>query len=357
MAAVRGAVRGFLAHAETAGALAGRQVVLAVSGGADSLALAALAVPLARRAGLTAHGVVVDHRLQDDSARVAERAAEQVRGLGADTTRVLPVSVAGRGGLEAAARRARYAALRDAAPGALVLLGHTQDDQAETVLLGLGRGSGPRSIAGMRPLEVPWGRPLLGVSRSTTEAACAALGLAHWSDPHNADPAFARVRLRTEVLPLLEQVLRGGVRAALARTAGQLREDLDLLDDLAAELRAAAAGHPESGPESDPESDSAPAAEQLDAEVLAAAPGPLRRRALRGWLLDAGVRELTEAQIRCVDELVSAWRGQGGVSLPGGLVAGRSHGRLTVVAPPADAGAGAREGNNQRCIQATSPPS
>ena len=125
------------------------------------------------------------------------------------------------GGREAAARTARYAAL-DAVADALgrdVLLGHTLDDQAETVLLGLGRGSGPRSIAGMRPRSGRYLRPLLGVRRATTEAACRALGLDCWDDPHNDDRALQRVRLRREVLPLLEDVLQGGVAEALARTA------------------------------------------------------------------------------------------------------------------------------------------
>ena len=116
-----------------------------------------------------------------------------------------------------------------------MLLGHTRDDQAETVLLGLGRGSGPRSIAGMRRREGRYLRPFLDLDRATTERACAALGLPVWHDPHNVDPSFRRVRLRREVLPLLEDVLGGGVAAALARTADLLRADVDALDHLAAE--------------------------------------------------------------------------------------------------------------------------
>lgn len=319
IATVRGAVRSFLNSA--ADRFGSGQVHLAVSGGADSLALAAVAVPLAHRRGWVAHGLVVDHGLQDGSADVAGRAAEQLLALGADTVRVLTVAVTGSGGLEAAARRARYAALRAALPGpdTLALLGHTRDDQAETVLLGLGRGSGPRSIAGMCPVDPPWGRPLLGVPRSTTAAACTALGLSPWSDPHNDDPRFARVRLRAEVLPLLEQVLHGGVASALARTATQLREDLAVLDTLATALYSTAVVHPEGHPQP-----------QLHVAVLAEAPAALRRRVLRRWLLDAGVTELTDSQIRTVDALIAAWRGQGGVWLPGGLVAHRENGRLLV---------------------------
>ncbi|HZD14251.1 MAG TPA: ATP-binding protein, partial [Pseudonocardiaceae bacterium] len=170
---MRTAVRRFLATYNAADTVA-----VACSGGADSLALAAATVHSAGRLGLAVHGLVVDHQLQPGSARVAQTAAQALRRLGATVVRVLQTTVDGPGGPEAAARRARYATLRAAAPaGALVLLGHTLDDQAETVLLGLGRGSGPRSIAGMRELDPPWGRPLLGVRRAVTAAACAALDL------------------------------------------------------------------------------------------------------------------------------------------------------------------------------------
>jgi tRNA(Ile)-lysidine synthase len=291
------------------------QLAVAVSGGADSLALAAATAQLADRRGLTLHGLVVDHRLQDGSAEVAERAAKQLSGLGFHQVRVLDVTVRGPGGVEAAARRARYAALRAALPAAdaLVLLGHTRDDQAETVLLGLGRGSGARSLAGMRPLDPPWGRPLLDVPRSVTAAACADLGLDVWQDPHNADPAFTRARLRREVLPLLEDVLRGGVAAALARTAAQLREDAAALDVLAARVL-----------------DRARRDAELDVPELAAEPPAVRRRVLRRWLLDSGVAEVTDAHLRSADALIGEWRGQGGVWLPGGLVVSRARGRLSV---------------------------
>jgi tRNA(Ile)-lysidine synthase len=314
VAAVRTAVRRLLDEAESAG-LAGGAVAVACSGGADSLALAAATEHVGHRRGMLVHGLVVDHRLQSDSAQVTACAAETLRALGFDAVRVLPVTVDGPGGTEAAARRARYAALRSAlpAPDALILLGHTRDDQAETVLLGLGRGSGPRSIAGMRALDPPWGRPLLDVPRAATAAACRELGLRPWSDPHNADPRFVRVRLRTEVLPLLEDALRGGVAEALARTAAQLREDGDALEALAEELLARA--------EAGADVDVAPLADALPA---------VRRRTLRRWLVGRGVRDLTDAQLRAVDALVGRWRGQGGVWLSGGLVAERARGRLTV---------------------------
>lgn len=310
---VRVAVRRFLA-AHTAGSQAAGAVAVACSGGADSLALAAATVHFAARRGLAVHGLVVDHQLQQGSAAVAQTAATALRELGCTTVQVLLTTVDGPGGPEAAARRARYAALRDAAPtGALVLLGHTLDDQAETVLLGLGRGSGPRSMAGMRELDPPWGRPLLGVRRAVTVAACAALNLTPWIDPHNADPRFQRVRLRTEVLPLLEDVLAGGVAQALARTAGQLQEDLDVLDEQACGLLVAARR-----------------GGTLDVAALAQHPAALRRRALRRWLLDTGVTELTDAHLRAADDLIGRWSGQGALRLPGDVELVRADGRLHV---------------------------
>jgi tRNA(Ile)-lysidine synthase len=296
---IRTAVKAVLTEARDTGLLTSDAVAVGVSGGADSLALAAATGFVGARLGLRVHGLVVDHRLQPGSAAVAEIAAGQLRELGLDEVRVLTVDVTGSGGPEAAARRARYSALRSAlpAPDALVLLGHTLDDQAETVLLGLGRGSGPRSIAGMRPLDPPWARPLLGIDRATTVAACARLGLTPWSDPHNADPRFTRVRVRTEVLPLLEDVLAGGVAGALARTAGQLREDNDALEEWAGRVLAEAAGQP---------------AGTLSVEVLAGVPAAVRRRVFRRWILAGGATELTEGHLR----------------LPGGLVARRSRGRL-----------------------------
>jgi tRNA(Ile)-lysidine synthase len=197
-------------------------------------------------------------------------------------------------------------ALRPGADGVgwVVLLAHTLDDQAETVLLGLGRGSGPRSIAGMRAVDGRWVRPLLGLRRETTRAACAAERLPYRDDPQNADPRFTRVRLRAEVLPLLEDVLHGGTAEALARTADLLRDDLDALDALAATLT------PGDGP--------------LDARSLSGHPRAIRTRVLRAW---AGI-PLSAVQLRALDALLTDWHGQGPVSLPSGRVVSRSSGML-----------------------------
>ena len=295
----------------------GKHWCVALSGGPDSLALTAVAAGVRPTTAL-----VVDHGLQPDSASVAETARQAAVQLGCTDARVLRVAVGRSGGPEAAARSARYAALQEASGGAPVLLGHTLDDQAETVLLGLGRGSGSRSLAGMRPHQPPWCRPLLGVRRAVTQAACDELGLTPWRDPHNVDPAYTRSRLRTEVLPLLEDVLGGGVAEALARTATGLREDCDALDDLAGTSLSAAL-----------------AERTLEVQRVDRLPDALRRRVIRGWLLAAGATDLTDNQIRRVDDLVMNWHGQGGVAVGSSLrnqrlVAGRAGGRLRVHREP-----------------------
>ncbi|RMI29363.1 tRNA lysidine(34) synthetase TilS [Nocardia stercoris] len=305
--ALRHAVRKWLDRYRPTGVVA-----VGLSGGADSLALTAAAVAEAD----VVHALIVDHDLQAGSAQVAAAAAAAATGLGCRSAQVLRIRVDGGGGLEAAARQARYAALDAARDGLPVLLGHTLDDQAETVLLGLARGSGPRSIQGMADFADPWGRPLLGVRRADTRQLCADLGLEPHEDPHNSAAEFRRVRLRTEVLPLLEEVLGGGVASALARTAGQLRDDGAVLDELAARLLSTAAAGP-----------------GLSVAELAAAPAAVRRRAIRQWLLDGGAKGLGEKHLRSVDALVTDWRGQGGVAVGGSapgtrLVAVREHGRL-----------------------------
>ncbi|MHC3002613.1 tRNA lysidine(34) synthetase TilS [Gordonia sp. GN26] len=257
-------------------------VCVGLSGGADSLALTATAV----RAGLDVTALVVDHGLQEGSAGVAARAADTARELGAEA-RVLEVRVGTRGGLEAAAREARYAALDAARGGRPVLLAHTADDQAETVLLGLARGSGARSIAGMRAWKAPWGRPLLRVRRTQTLAVCTELGLAAHHDPHNRDPRFTRVRLRAEVLPLLDDVVRGGVVDALGRTAAALQDDNDALDAWAGAVWG-----------------SARTVDGLEIEPLRDVPRAVRTRVIRRWLLDVGATEPTHRVIAAVDQLV-----------------------------------------------------
>ena len=306
---MRQAVRGWLQRYRPDG-----PVAVALSGGADSLALTAAAVVEAE----AVDALIVDHGLQEGSAAVATEAAALARRLGCRSARISRVSVHGPGGMEAAARRARYDALNRMRDGVPVLFGHTLDDQAETVLLGLARGSGQRSLQGMAEFAEPWGRPLLGVRREATRALCADLGLRPHEDPHNSAPEFTRVRVRTEVLPLLEQVLGGGAAPALARTAAQLREDGEVLDAIAEKLLT-----------------DARVGSGLSVEILATAPAAIRRRAIRTWLTEGGAKSLTHKQLRAIEGLVTDWRGQGGVAVGGGmpgirLVAGRERGTLTL---------------------------
>lgn len=359
VAAVRVAVRTALTDVPR-----GACVLVACSGGADSLALAAGVATEARAAGVRAGAVVVDHGLLDGSARVAQDAADACRALGLAPVRVERVVVGAAGGPEGAARTARYAALARVADdeGAVaVLLGHTLDDQAETVLLALARGSGERALAGMRPVRGVWLRPLLGVRRAQTEAACAAQGLTPWHDPTNGrdDPADGRddpaegpadappaalpvrSRVRREVLPVLEDVLGPGVAQALARTADALADAADALDAAAADLLADAAVP------DDPDGPRAPDGPHdgdvvLHVDVLAAAPAGVRRRALHDAAVRAGCPPgaLARVHVLAVDALLTRWRGQGPVHLPGGRAATRACGRLYLGRPrtPADGG-------------------
>ena len=300
VAAVRLAVRRTLEREP-----ARRQVVVACSGGADSLALLAAAAVEGHKQGRRVLGVTVDHGLQDGSQAQAERVVSQMAALGADETMTVRVDVHATGqGPEAAAREARYAVLEEVAQrtGGVVLLGHTRDDQAETVLLGLTRGSGGRSIAGMRASYDDVRRPLLDVTREQTEAACRAEGIEFWTDPHNDDPRFTRARVRHVVMPTLERELGPGVAATLARTAEQLQEDVSALDAISDQAYADARRD-----------------DGLDVAVLASLPAAVRRRVLRLAALEAGApaSELFRVHVLALDELVTAYRGQRWVDLPG----------------------------------------
>jgi tRNA(Ile)-lysidine synthase len=314
IAATRVAVRRELAQIKPGGL-----VLVACSGGADSLALAAAVAFEAPHAGLTAGAVLVDHGLQDGSLAVAVRAADQCRRLGLDPVEVVTVRVACSGsGPEAQARDARYRAFEEVAErvGAMaVLLGHTLDDQAEQVLLGLVRGSGARSLSGMPARRGPYVRPLLGVARATTTAACEAAGLTAWVDPHNSDPAYGRVRARA-LLPVLETELGPGTVAALARSADLLREDADALDDLAAQARDKIGQG------------------QVEVTALLALPRAIRTRVWRLLALEAGCPPgaLFATHVEALDTLVTSWRGQGPIDLPGHVQGSRSRGRVFVAA-------------------------
>jgi len=305
VAEVRLAVRRALAALEP-----GATVIVALSGGADSLSLAAATAFEAPKLGLRAAAVVVDHGLQDGSTDAAAAAAAKAQALGLDAV-VTRVEVGASGGPEAAARDARYRALREAAReagAAAILLGHTLDDQAETVLLGLARGAGAASLQGMAEAAEFDGvavlRPLLGVRRSTTRAACAAEGLEPWDDPQNADHRFARVRVRERVLPVLETELGPGIADALARTAAQLREDAEAFDEMIDETIEDIVEHAEAGI-------------SVSAPALAANPAALRHRIIRHVVASEFHESLTRSQTLEVARLVTDWSGQGPIDLPG----------------------------------------
>jgi tRNA(Ile)-lysidine synthase len=313
VAAIRNAVRAALRP------LAGDALVLvACSGGADSLALAAAAAFVAPRLGMRAGLVTVDHGLQDGSAARAAAVAAWARSGGMAPVEVATVDVSGRGGgPEAAARDARYEALSAVAgrnQAVAVLLGHTQDDQAETVLLALARGAGPRGLSGMPYRKGIFLRPLLAVTRAETRKACAALGLAAWTDPHNTDPAYSRSRVRADALPALIAALGPAVVANLARTASLLAIDVAYLDEVAAgaltECRSAAG---------------------LSVEALGGLPAAVRSRVLHAWARELGApgAALSHRHVLALDSLVTDWHGQGPASLPSGIVVGRRAGDLT----------------------------
>ena len=288
---------------------AGDVILVAVSGGADSLALVEAAKLEGEKLALKVIGVTVDHQLQSGSDLQAEKVVKQL----SIPCLVEKVNVEVTDGLEASARRARYAALEKCAKensAAAILLGHTKDDQAETVLLGLARGSGARSLSGMANENGIYLRPFLDITRAQTVAACKELNLQPWSDPHNDDESFLRVKARKNVLPVMESELGPGIRDALVRSAQLLRDDADALDALAKEFW---------------QSD-----QSLEVAPLAALPKAIRTRVLRLALFESGVSQLSAEQVAQVEALISNWKGQGEFSLPAGVKVSRISGRLTL---------------------------
>ena len=313
----------------------GDLVLAACSGGADSLALAAALAHEAPRLGLRGGGVTVDHGLQEGSAAQASRVGAILLALGLDPVRQVRVTVPpGAGGPEAAARSARYTALEQEAQqtgAAAVLLGHTRDDQAETVLLGLARGSGARALAGMPARRGRFRRPMLDLARATLREACLAQRLEPWDDPHNRDPSYARVRVRHQALPALEEALGPGIAEALARTAAQLAADCEALDDLAG----AEEGRIQ-GPDAAGDATGGTLA-TLDIEGLAGLAPAIRTRVLRQAALRAGCPggSLTATHVAALDALVTGWHGQRGADLPGAVQVQRRYGRLLFSVSPA----------------------
>jgi tRNA(Ile)-lysidine synthase len=309
---LRSAVRPWLAQFSP-----GENILIAVSGGADSLALAASLYLESQELSVNLIPIIVDHALQEGSAVVAEQTAQTLTKLGFHQIKIMKVDVEISDGLEASARRARYSAFDLALTefsASSIFLGHILNDQAETVLLGLARGSGTRSLSGMAAAspDRKYLRPFLEVSRATILASCSELGIEYWSDPHNENENFTRVKVRKNILPLMELELGPGISESLARSARILREDADALDQLAAEhLRS----HPD-----------------LMIEDLSSLTKAVRVRVLRSAIYAAGAPQgtLTADHIAPVEALVTSWKGQGEVSLPGGVKVSRISGRLSL---------------------------
>jgi tRNA(Ile)-lysidine synthase len=291
---------------DASGVVAGDLVLVACSGGPDSLALAAAVAFEAPRAGISAGAVIVEHGIQEITKDVAARTAEVLRALGLDPVQVAHVSVGVEGGPEAAARTARYQALDEAAAALdakVIMLGHTLDDQAETVILGLSRGSGPKAVNGMAVHSGRYLRPLLGIKRETTHAFCEDSGLEPWIDPQNSEDRFARVRVRHAVLPMLEIELGPGIAESLARTADLVREDSEYLDELAlaAYEKCVTAG---------------PTSLVLAVEPLETLARPVRNRVILR-ALEVFAATFSRVHVLAVADLVENWHGQKELTLPG----------------------------------------
>lgn len=292
---------------------AGDQVAVGLSGGADSVALLKALIHVGKEQTFKVHAVIIDHQLQSNSTQVANQSAQLAKDLGADLVEVIQVTVqtgSGSGGLEAAARNARRTAFETYAAKnnvAAVLLGHTLDDQAETVLLGLARGSGARSLSGMRSIDGIYRRPFLQLSRQLVRSTVS--DLPTYEDPHNSDPTFSRVRVRNEVLPVLENQLGPGIAQALARTAEMLREDADALEAYAQMILDA---------------------DDISISTLEVLPPAVRTRVIRKLAIAAGVlvNDLTRDHILSVDQLITNWKGQGPLNLPGQVNVKRESGKL-----------------------------
>ena len=302
---------------ELADLAAGDRVVVATSGGADSTALAAALLLESQPRSITPIAVIIDHGLQAGSADVAQTAKNELSKIGYTNIEIRRVHVDVKDGIEASARRARYEALDEIARSQnaiAIFLGHTKDDQAETVLLGLARGSGTRSLSGMAKRIDKYRRPLLSITRSQTEAACQEIGVQFWSDPHNQSMEFTRVRVREVVLPIMEKEIGPGIADALTRSARLLRDDADALDQWSEEAFE----------ELEPSS--------MDIAALESLPRAIRTRVMRKaiYLAGAPAGSLTAEHIEAVEALVTDWKGQGAVSLPGGVTAARISGRLSL---------------------------
>jgi tRNA(Ile)-lysidine synthase len=290
-------------------------ILFGCSGGADSMAMA-LALFIESKDQKTIP-VVVDHGLQPNSAEVTKQTITTLQKIGYQEIKSAVAQITITDGLEASARRARYQIFNqfiDSYNARFFMLAHTLNDQAEQVLLGLARGSGTRSLSGMAIQNNIFVRPLLKISRAITEAACIEGGVTTWQDPHNEDERFTRVKVRKNVLPVIEENLGPKITEALARSADLLRDDADALDGFAGEFIS--------------QVDSS----NLEVRDLERLPKAIRTRVLRLAIYNAGAPSgtLSAEHISAVEALISDWHGQKEVSLTGNVKVSRISGRINL---------------------------
>lgn len=342
----------FAQHGDHAVAADAPLVLVACSGGRDSMALAAVSHIVCTSMGVRCGAVIVDHGLQAGSERVASEAADRCRALGLGPVIMRNATVQARGeGLEAAARQARYDELCAAAheSGAIaVLLAHTMDDQAETVLIGLLRSRGVDALAGMPQVftrsGVTFARPLLTLTRDETTGLCEDLGVEYWDDPTNGDAVDGelpddyplRSRVRHDLLPAIERFAGFNVTRHFAESAQLARMDKEYLDQRSDEVMVeavTAVDRPASSAAVSTDTPRACAADDtndsghgiglmIGVKRIAREPEAIRLRVIAHALSQAGVNA-SAAQIAAIDRLVVDWHGQGGVSLPRGYSANR----------------------------------
>ena len=302
----QGAIRHAVREVLTANTKPGQKLLIAVSGGADSLALASAVLFESKKLQLNIATVTIDHGLQKASAKVAEQTLEKLHQIGITEAWSKKVKVGTKGGPEAAARDARYKALesiRIESKSDFIVLGHTANDQAETVLLGLTRGSGSKSLSGMSTRSDRLLRPLLSIERKTTEQFCKDEKISPWQDPQNKDLKFLRVRIRKVVLPFLEKQLGNGIFSNLIRTSSQLKEDDQYLSSVAEKAFKKIAK-------------TSARTVILDQPGLSKLPAAIRNRVIKS-AIDYFEVDSSRVHVLAVADLILNWHGQKPLALPG----------------------------------------
>ncbi len=297
----------------------GERVLVACSGGADSLALAWVVQFVAKKKEIFVSALIVDHQLSPESNEVAQAAKVKLSVLAISDTKIIKVEVSNNSeGIEAAAREVRYEALKNYGNeinAQMIFLGHTLEDQVETVLMRLTRGSGARSLQGMAEINGKFVRPFLHISRAIVRDSLSIINLTAWEDPMNYSEKFLRSKVRNQLLPKLKEVLGESVFEAIDRTATALRVDNAALDLITQEVLALNSIET-----------------SCSVEILQAQPQAIRNRIIRVMMLNAGVpaASLANAHIEAVNQLINNWHGQGEVALPGKLWVSRSKNQIAI---------------------------